>query len=281
MLWMHLLGGRGFEGFDMMQILEAEAFSDMTPLAIGSVMLAHFIGFCIRGGFGFGSNLPIVLLTTWLLGPHHAILLVALTSGVAQFHLLPQGFRSADWVLIRRLTVGLTGGIALGVWTFASIEGELLILLMGVLIVLILLMDHFQLIGRIQKNMDFQSFGLITIFAGFSGAMGTITGGGGFYFLVAYLKLVCATPSELRGTSIFLSGAFMLFRLVLLAMTSLLTREILLEALVLTPAVLAGSWVGTRLFSVSSPERFYLVLRMVLLFVAGALLVKGFLSLIV
>jgi len=68
------------------------AFDAIGPAAIGFVLLAHFAGFYIRGALGFGSNMPIVLLTTWVLGPHHAILLVALTSGIAQIHLLPRGF---------------------------------------------------------------------------------------------------------------------------------------------------------------------------------------------
>ena len=39
--------------------------------------------------------MPIVLLTTWILDPHHAVLLVVLAALVAQVHLLPQGVKTA------------------------------------------------------------------------------------------------------------------------------------------------------------------------------------------
>ena len=64
-------------------------FADIPLWAVIGVFASHFFGFFIRGALGFGSNMPIVLLTTWLLGPHHAILLVVLTAFVAQIHLFP------------------------------------------------------------------------------------------------------------------------------------------------------------------------------------------------
>ena len=100
----------------------------MTSFDVGFVLLAHFIGFYIRGALGFGSNMPIVLLTTWVLGPHHAILLVALTSGIAQIHLLPQGFRHTDWPIARMLALGMMAGIVFGTWVFAEIEADWLVL---------------------------------------------------------------------------------------------------------------------------------------------------------
>ena len=64
--------------------------ADVTPFvgiswwAIAGVFAAHGFGCFIRGAFGFGSNMPIVIITTFLLGPHHAILLALLTTIVAQ-----------------------------------------------------------------------------------------------------------------------------------------------------------------------------------------------------
>ena len=107
------------------------AFETLGAAAVALVLVAHFVGFYIRGALGFGSNMPIVLLTTWVLGPHHAILLVALTSGIAQVHLLPQGFRDTDWHVARMLALGMMVGITLGIWVFAGIEADWLVLLLG------------------------------------------------------------------------------------------------------------------------------------------------------
>lgn len=264
----------------MISIDGVSAFSEIGPAAIGFVMLAHFIGFYIRGAFGFGSNMPIVLLTTWVLGPHHAILLVALTSGIAQIHLLPQGFRQTDWPIARMLSLGMIVGIVFGTWVFAGIDGDWLVLLLGALIILILLMDRFRLIDRLRQRIDLRSHALASVLAAISGTVGTISGGGGLYFLVVYLKMVCSTPAVLRSTNVFLSGAFMLFRLCLLTYAGLFTPNLLLEALLVAPVVFLGSWAGTRLFHASSPEAFYNGLQLVLLAAAGALFIKGLLYLI-
>jgi len=256
------------------------AFDGVGFMAFAFILLVHFTGFYIRGALGFGSNMPIVLLTTWVLGPHHAILLVALTSGLAQVHLLPQGFRHTDWSIARMLAVGMMAGIGFGVWVFAGIEADWLVLLLGALIIGILLMDRFRLIERLQAFIDLRSPVLASVLATISGTVGTISGGGGLYFLVVYLKLVCATPEILRSTNVFLAGAFMLFRLSLLTYAGLFTPALLLEALIVAPAVFLGSWVGTRLFHASSPERFYNMLQLVLLAAAAALFVKGLLYLL-
>ena len=263
----------------MIAIGDIVAFDGIGFVAMAFILAVHFTGFYIRGALGFGSNMPIVLLTTWVLGPHQAILLVALTSGLAQFHLLPQGFRHTDWSIARILAFGMMVGIGFGVWVFAGIEADWLVMLLGALIIGILLMDRFRLIKRLQTFIDLRSPILVSVLATISGTVGTISGGGGLYFLVVYLKLVCATPEILRSTNVFLAGAFMLFLLTLLTFVGLFTPELLLEALIVAPAVFLGSWAGTRFFHASSPEPFYNILQLVLLAAAIALFVKGVLFL--
>jgi len=256
------------------------AFESIGAAAIAFVLLAHFLGFFVRGALGFGSNMPIVLLTTWVLGPHHAILLVALTSGIAQIHLLPQGFRDTDWTVARMLAIGMMAGIVIGVWIFAGIKADWLVLLLGGLIILIILMDRLRLIERLRRVVDLRSPILASVLAATSGTIGTISGGGGLYFLVVYLKLVCATPGALRSTNVFLSGSFMIFRISLLAYAGLFTPNLFLEAFIITPAVLLGSWAGTRLFRALDPKRFYNLIQIVLLAAAAALFVRGLIFLV-
>ncbi|MED6311583.1 MAG: hypothetical protein VX624_17025 [Pseudomonadota bacterium] len=59
--------------------------------------------------------MPIVLFTAWVLGPHQTILLVALTSGPAQIHLLPDRFCHTDSSIARILAFGMMAGIGFGV----------------------------------------------------------------------------------------------------------------------------------------------------------------------
>ena len=161
-------------------------------------------------------------------GPASSDLLVALTSGLAQIHLLPQGFRHTDWSTARILAFGMMAGSVrcLGLCRYRgglaghaarSFDHQ------------ILLMERLRLIKRLQTfRSPFAYPG--GVLATTSGTVGKISGGGSLYFLVVYLKLVCATPEILRGTNVFLAGAFMLFRLTLLTFVGLFTPELLFGA---------------------------------------------------
>jgi uncharacterized membrane protein YfcA len=243
--------------------------------AVLSVFAAHFIGFYIRGAFGFGSNMPIILLTTWLLGPHHAVVLVVLTGSVAQVHLLPQGFRSADWRVTRPLMVGMAVGITVGTWVFTQLAADWLILWMGGLIAFVVVMDRLRVLERLPAAIDLRARAVTLCLALVSGLVGTVSGGGGLYFLVVYLKLACKTAAGLRGTNIILSGIFILARLGLLMLAGFVSWDVAAEAALLMPAVLLGTWAGTKSFHAIDAQRFYSALQILLLTAAVALLIKG------
>jgi uncharacterized membrane protein YfcA len=91
-------------------------FPDVSLWAVGCIFVSYFLGFFVRGAFGFGSNIPIVLLTTSILGPHHAIVQVAVAAFISQIDLLPQGFHTADWRVSKTLIAGMLAGSAIGTW---------------------------------------------------------------------------------------------------------------------------------------------------------------------
>lgn len=250
-------------------------FAGVPGWAIACVAVAHFIGFAIRGAFGFGSNMPIVLLTTWLLGPHHAILLVVLTASFAQLHLLPQGLKTADWRVARSLLAGLLAGTAAGVWLFTRLPADWLTLILGLLISAVVLMDRFRALDWLSASVDLRAPPVTVSLSVTSGLVGTVSGGGGIYFLAAYLKRICPTPDLLRGTNLVLSGLFMLGRLVFVAAAGLLSRDLLAEAVLILPAVFLGTWTGTRFFRAATPRRFYAALQLLLLAAAVALVGRG------
>ena len=259
---------------------EFSPFVGIPIWAIICVFLAHFLGFFIRGAFGFGSNMPIVLLTAWLLEPHHAILLVVFTAATAQIHLFPQGFGTADWKVTKPLIIGMFLGTALGTWFFTILAAEWLLLLMGILITLVVAMDRFRLLEWMTRFVDLRARTITSSLALFSGTVGTVSGGGGLYFLVVYLKLACRTAESLRGTNLILSGFFILSRVLLLLPTGLITLQLLVEAALLLPAVFLGTWAGTRMFHKMEPRSYYGALQFLLLLAAIALMVRGVAKLI-
>ena len=109
-----------------------------------------------------------------------------------------------------------------------------------------------------------------------AGVVGTVSGGGGIYLLVPYLKLACRTPETFRGTNLVLSGFFLTGRALFFVMVGLVTLAIVAEALLLMPMIFLGTWVGTRFFRTASPQRFWGALQALLFCGALILIGKGF-----
>ncbi len=253
----------------------AMPFENLSWWAIAIVALAHAGGCYIRGAFGFGSNMPIVVATTFVLGPHHAILLALMTTIVAQLHLLPSGFRTADWQVTKPLIIGMTVGTLLGTWVFTVLSGLTLQIILGSLIVLIILMDAFKLVEKLLSRVDIRSKGLTGSFSVIGGTMGGLSGAGAFYFLVVYLKHACPTPEALRGTNVMLSAMTMFMRAFALTTAGLITPTLITEGLILAPLVFLATWLGAHTFKVSSSQRFYFALQILLLAGAAILIFKG------
>ena len=171
-------------------------------------------------------------------------------------------------------------GITVGTWVFTKLAADWLILLMGGLIASVVLMDRLRVLERspalINPRSRAASLGLALV----SGLVGTVSGGGGLYFLVVYLKLACKTAAGLRGTNMVLSGIFILLRLGLLILAGFVSWNVAAEAALLMPAVLLGTWAGTKSFHAIDAQRFYNALQILLLAAAFALLVKGGLRLV-
>ena len=250
-------------------------FENISLWAIVVVALAHGFGCFVRGAFGFGSNLPIVAATTFILGPHHAIILSLITSLVSQAHLLPQGFRTGDWQIAKQLFLGLIIGTVFGVWLFAILSAEKLVLILGVLISIIILLDTFKLVEHLSHFVEFR-LRWMTVGCSFIGGMiGGLSGAGAFYFLVVFLKHACQSHIKLRGTTLMLSTITMVMRFATLSFSGFISLTVILEGLFLAPVALLATWLGSQTFRSSSSKKFYQALQ-VLLFVGGAVLVyKG------
>jgi uncharacterized membrane protein YfcA len=252
-----------------------DPFAGISLLAIVGVAAMHGFGCFIRGAFGFGSNLPIVLVTTFILGPHHAILLAVMTTVVAQTNLLKQGVRTAEWPVARPLLIGQVAGVVAGTWAFTVLAPEWLTLILGLLIGTIVVMDRLQLMARLHRIVDLRARPICSALAFTGSTVGSISGGGGLYFLVAYLKLVCTSPAGLRGTNLVLSNVFLAVRIIALLVAGLITPTLVVEGLILAPVALLATRAGSRMFHRTSPARFYFAIQGLLLFGAAALVVRG------
>lgn len=255
--------------------MDAAPFSGLALWGIAYVVAAFLFGFFIRGAFGFGSNMPIVALTTWVLGPHHTIAVVALTSALAAAHLFPQGVKTAEWSVVRPLVVGMIVGIGLGAWLLGRLDANWLTLILGVLISAVVLIGRYRLLERLTYAVNLKSRGLTSTLALTSGTLGTLSGGGGLYFLTAYLRLACPDAQILRSTNLVLSGLFQVTRAVSIALAGLVSMQVLVESALLMPIVFLGTWIGTRFYHAASPRRFFAGLELLLVSAALGLVASG------
>jgi uncharacterized membrane protein YfcA len=235
----------------------------------------HALGCFIRGAFGFGSNVPIVVISAFLLPPHQAILLALMTTLAAQLQLIPAGFRTADWKVTKPLMGGLVLGTGLGSWLFSVLSAEWLVIILGGVIVFVILMDTIKVIEKVVRFIDLRSKPLAAALASIGGLMGGLSGAGAFYFLVVYLKHACPKPDTLRGTNILLATLTMGMRFVSLGFLGFLTPTLILEGLTLWPIAFLATWLGSQAFRRSKPAGFYLSLQIVLLLGAASLIYKG------
>ena len=233
-----------------------ELFQGIEWWVLLALAATHALGCFIRGAFGFGSNVPIVVISAFLLPPHHAILLALMTTIAAQIQLIPAGIRTADWQVTKPLMAGLMMGT-------------------GAVIVFIILMDTIKIIDKMVGFIDLRSKPLASLLAVIGGLMGGLSGAGAFYFLVVYLKHACLTPASLRGTNVMLATLTMSIRLISLGALGFLTPTLIFEGLALWPIALIGTWLGTKAFHKSNPAGFYFALQIVLLAGAASLIYKG------
>ncbi len=250
-------------------------FEGLPLWAIAFVYLSVFFGFFVRGAFGFGSNMPIVLLITWVLGPHHTVFVVAVMAMICQIHLLPQGPRYADWKVVLPLVPGMGAGIWLSTWVLGELDGDNLMAVMGLLVLSIVVMDRLRLIDRLADTIDLRGLPVSLSLATISGALGTLSGGGGIYFLAGYLKHACPDPAVFRATNILVAGSFMLVRFSTLALVGFIAFEYIVEALLLLPAIFGGTWAGGKFFENADSATFYAALQWLMLIAAIALILGG------
>lgn len=255
--------------------LGVSPFDGVSAWAVAGLASIYFLAFFIRGIIGFGSSMPAVLASAWLLPPHDAVLIALLASGFAQIQLLPQGFRDADWKIGRPMIAGMILSVAVGVAIFAALRAEWLTVVMGACLFVAVLADMARVMDRLAGRVARDGFALAFSLSAVAGLLAGVAGAGGNYFLSFYLRWVAPSPPVFRATNIVLSGTMTLWRVAVTAVAGLITLTLVVEAALVMPAVYAGGWAGRRFAGRLSAARYFHFLRIVLLLAAAGLIGKG------
>jgi uncharacterized membrane protein YfcA len=250
-------------------------YDGLSTGVIATLLGVNFFGYTLRGAFGFGAGLPIILLMSFLIPPHEAIVLHSTATLVSQFQLLPQGIRDGDWKISKSLILGFFVSTILGVWIFSSLQENHLKITMGALLLIVIVGDMTNLLDRVTARIDLRRPIVPFSFASIAGIIGTIAGGGTGYFLSVYLKWATENPKSFRGTSLLMAVFYASWRFILLLVAGWISWQLLLNAICLIPVIVLGGISGRLVSERMSTPAFYRAVQIMLIFAAVILVVKG------
>jgi uncharacterized protein len=270
---------RGAEWLHNAYALSGQPFHDWSAVAIVGVALIYFIAFAGRGALGFGAVAPAITLSSFLIPPHHAVLLAILTATVPQLQVLPEGIRRGDWHVARPAIIALLVSIPFGVWAFTQINASMFSLILGFVISLIVVMDTMKLLDRAAKTVDIRKPAIVFALAGATGFMTGLAGAGGVMMLAVYLKHACRDYIALRATAALMGTILIFWRLFATIIAGLIDFQLVAESLLLIPIVYLGGWIGIHVFRRMGGDRYYNIFQALLLVSAVGLMVEGIIKL--
>ena len=245
------------------------AFDGIAPAGLAGLAAIYFLSYFIKGVVGFGALTPAILFGSFLIPPHHAVLLALMANATSQLQFIPEGLRHGDRRVILRYAPAYLGGVALGVVLFAHLDAKWLTLVLGLSIAALMAAELMRLPESAGRFIDLRSPLIGNGLAAASGTLTGVTGAGGLFFMVALLKLSGLTARTFRATTFLLSAFSILWRTVLLAFGGFITASLVVESVLLLPLVVLGGVAGSRLFHRLPAHVFFTCVQALLL--AGAL----------
>jgi uncharacterized protein len=240
----------------------------MTTAASGILLLGALAGGFVSGLAGFGTALMALGIWLYVLPPAMAVQLVLICSIVAQGSTLPSFWRFIDFRLVWPFVLGGLAGVPLGTLLVAHADPHIFKLSIGAMLLIfpvVLYLNQKPLAwsfgGRAADAAVGFAGGILGGLAGLSGPLPTL-----------WASVRGWSKDERRGVFQSFNTAVLTAALCLQAGTGLITRELLVLALIALPGTLFGAWLGARPYHALSDRNFYDVV-LGLLFVSGAVLV--------
>ncbi len=206
----------------------------LAPCAV----LAAYVIFAISG---FGSTLIAVPLLAHLFPLKFVVPVVVLLDATASY---AQGFRLRGELNKRDvlpLLPFLIAGMLAGVSILVSVPGKLLLPALGIFVAV------FGAYYALKRESAFR-FGrwMAAPFGLLGGTSSSVFGVGGPFY-VMYLVGRGSTPAQIRSTMPVIFMFTTVSRIVLFAVAGLMTKDVLVTAGLLLPAMVIGLWCGNRL----------------------------------
>lgn len=250
-----------------------------TGLLLASLCVVFAAGI-VRGFAGFGFSALCVAGLSLFMSPAEAVPPIFVLEVLASLTLLRSAWKHVDWNWLSWLVVGNALCIPLGVALLAFVDETPLRLLIGALLLLAAALLRSGWTLALAPTRGLRLFtGLV------SGLVNGVAAIGGIAVAVL-LSSTALAPAAMRATMILLFLFTDLYALAWAAMLpseagqDLLGARTLQLALWLTPAMLAGIWVGQRTFAGVSPEAFRRQVLNLLMLIAGLSVLRAIWALV-
>lgn len=206
------------------------------------IALAAFLAGLVRGFAGFGAAMIYLPIAALFLDPVAAITTLLVMDCFGPLPVARQASRDAHWPDLRKLVIGMIVALPVGLGLLMTIAPE--VFRYAVSLISLLLLAALVLGLRYQGQLSAPKVYSVGAAGGLLGGAVGLPGPPAIMFYMASTH----RPATIRATMMLYLLAFDLAFLVAVALSGSLTRATIVIGLVLVPATLLGTLVGTWAF---------------------------------
>lgn len=258
-----------------MELFGITPFDGLSSWQIAALALIYLGAFFIKGIFGFGAVPLLIVAGSFVVEPHHSVILAAVTNLLTHTHYMPEGWRNGQRALVGRLIIFVVPAIAVGVVVFARLDGDSLSVLAGIIILGSILVDALGLLDPLAPMVRRQARIVGPVFGVITGFISGLVGAGSIAFVGLYIRMFAPDKQGFRATIILMTAVIMVWRTIVLVGAGLITTALVAEALTLLPGALLSGAIGARLSNRLTDRGFFTAYRAVLCAGAALMIWRG------
>lgn len=241
--------------------------SDIIVLLTPELAVAGFatlLAAVIRGYSGFGANIVLAPIFTFMFGPVDAVAMMGMMGILATVPLTISVAKDTAWREIAPMLIGLLFITPLGVLTLITIDPNLTRRAIGAIV---LVMGVIYMVGwQYSGPRGIKTRIAVGAIAGWLGGFVAIGGP----VMVLYFLAAPDPPRVQRANNAVSVATIAPFALVVMHMNGAISLDAVYRSLIMLPLFLLGQWAGARLFHII-PEKIFRTFSLMLLVVVGAI----------
>lgn len=233
-------------------------------LVYAYVACSVFVAGIIRGATGFGFSMLALVLLTFVLPPAQVVPLLLLWEIWASAAHAPLVWRQCDWKITGLLLLGVVPLTPVGMSLLLHIPAQAMTVGVNALVLMLTLV----LLSGVKPSRPLGPLGIVGVGAASGFVNGASSNGGP---PVVLFMLITLPVEAARATLIVFFLALDVLTSGFFIHSGLMSRQSLVDALVVLPFMWLGMWLGTRWFHRVDEARFkrYVLLFLILISVIG------------